>query len=444
MTQSYIYDGLKWARQGHLQKAALSFCKAIKINPAFPEAYQRLGEVLVSLKEWDNAQGCFCEALALNPEYAEAYNYLGIVLKQKNCLEKAEVCYRQAVKLKPDYSEAFHNLGNLLKLEERFKEAEIAYLKALELQPELLDTRFSLSTLYLLLGQYDKGWPLYDTRLNWQEKFQFNIPIWQGEELKGRRILLFYEQGFGDMLQFVRYAYKVAEVAATTVWIQKPLERLLACSQKQFSVCSAYRSIDPEQFDFACSLFSLPAKLHLPENTFLNEFPYICADRDIAAKWREKITLRAGSHKKVGIVWAGNPKHAEDQNRSIPFELFRCLLDLDSIMWFSLQVGGVPPGLADMQGNIADYSKQLTDFAETAGVLDNLDLIITVDTAVAHLSGAMGKKTWLLLPYRADWRWGLGREATPWYPTMRLFRQSRAGDWQGVLKRVKTVLQECI
>jgi len=373
----------------------------------------------------------------------EAYNHLGVVFKHKNLIEEAKECYRQATEKNPEYSDAFHNLGNCLKVTNHFDEAERCYIRALEIQPNSEKTRFSLSTLYLLHGQYNKGWKLYDSRFNWQENFRLDIPIWQGESLVGRKILLFYEQGLGDMIQFIRYAEQVAQVAEkTTVWIQKPLKRLLMKTQSSFSVCTRGRNIDPQEFDFACSLFSLPAKFDSSHAMFSISMPYIHSANDIFLKWRNIISELAGKKYKVGVVWAGNPEHSDDHNRSIPFELFANLFDSENVFWVSLQVGKKGQKRAWLPKNVFDCSGELVDFAETAGVVDNLDLVIAVDTAVAHLAGAMGKKTWILLPYKSDWRWGLEGEDSPWYPTMRLFRQDKFGDWPEVLERVKKALQD--
>lgn len=438
-----IDEGLAKATTGQLQQAALSFCQAVKLDSTNAESHQRLGEVLLALDFWDDGQACFRQAIQLNPTYAEAYNYLGVVLKHQDRLAEAEACYRKAIQLNPDYYEAFHNLGNCLKFAFRFTEAEVAYCRALELKPDLLKSRFSLAILYLQLGQYDKGWKLYDLRLNWSKKFCLSIPIWQGEALRGRKILLFYEQGFGDTIQFIRYADQVAELAATTtVWIQNSLQRLLVNKQPVFDVCCDGRNLDPQQFDFACSLMSLPAKFTSLAAKVPQGDPYLQASSDISAKWHEKINLIAGNWLKVGIVWAGNPEHSDDQNRSIPLEVFSQLFAVQGITWISLQVGRKPPEGTSVTENIVDFTGEFIDFSETAGVIENLDLVIAVDTAVAHLAGALGKQTWLLLPYRSDWRWGLTSEASPWYQSMHLFRQEQLGDWQGVLDRVKTALQE--
>lgn len=441
--KAYMYKGFALVAQKEWHQAALAFCQAIKINPNFPPAYEQLGEVLFFLEDWDNAQACFSKVVELDPEFAESYNYLGVVLRYKGLIEEAKYCYRKAIEKNPNYFEAFHNLGNCLKLTNDFQEAEGAYCRALELKPDFEEACFSLGTLYLLCGQYNKGWKLYDARLNWRRKFRLDIPIWQGEELAGRRILLFYEQGFGDMLQFIRYATKVAKVAKkTTVWIQKPLERLLVSAQNLFSVCTNTRKIDPREFDFACSIFSLPAKFQLGENMLTTQIPYIHSTDDIIKKWDKKIAKQAGNKVKVGFIWAGNPKHLDDHNRSIPFEVITTLFDNEAVCWVSLQIGKKAKELKKVRQEILDCGEELVDFAETAGVIANLDLVIAVDTAVAHLAGAMGKKTWLLLPHRGEWRWGLTEDSNPWYPATRIFRQHTPGDWQEVLTRVKIALQE--
>ncbi len=436
---THIDEGLSLARKGELLPAALALCRAVKLEPGRAEAYQHLGEVLLALKRLEDAEACFTQATALKPHFAEAHNYLGVVLNKKKRLTEAEACYRRAISQNPGYVEALHNLGSCLKQANRLDEAEACYQRALALQPGFREARFSLATLYLLRGQYALGWQLHESR--WQGNFRLDIPLWQGEELAGRRILLFFEQGYGDMLQFARYAYLVAkQAAATTVWIQKPLRRLLSGSQTAFSVCSG-RNVPEKPFDFACSLLSLPFHFKTTLANIPADVPYLRADAGCAARWKDKIDPIAAGRLKVGVVWAGNPEHSDDGNRSVPFDLFGRLFSVAETAFFSLQVsknsGKVPP----LPEGVYDCSAELADFAETAAAVASLDLVIAVDTAVAHLAGAMGKPTWLLLPFKPDWRWGLEREDSPWYPTMHLFRQRRAGDWPEVLARVSTALQ---
>ena len=436
-----VEEGLNLAHGGKLREAAIHFCQAVKEEPYNPELYQRLGELLVALEEWDHAQACFGQLLALAPEHAEAYNYMGVILKRKEYLAEAEACYREAVELKPDYAEAFHNMGNCLLRQEKYAEAEAAYLKAVELQPDLLKARFSLGIYYLLMGQREKGWKWYDARLNWKDSFHMDIPIWQGESLAGRRILLFYEQGFGDMLHCLRYVPQiVSQAQEVTVWIQEPLARLLKEMDPSYRVCTSNRNLNAAQFDFACSIFSLPAKLPSLEAAV----PYLWAAPKNREAWYKKLASVAKGRLKVGVVWAGNPEHSNDENRSSSFAEFRRLFTIPGVLWVNLQVGEEQKRFKEISDaeRVFDTAGELTDFAETAGVIANLDLVIAVDTAVAHLAGAMGKPTWLLVPYHPEWRWELKREDCFWYPTMRLFRQALRGDWQEVLQRVAVALAE--
>ena len=436
-----VEEGLNLAHGGKIREAAIYFCQAVKEEPHNPELYQRLGELLVALEEWDHAQACFRQLLALAPEHAEAYNYMGVILKRKEYLAEAEACYREAVELKPDYAEAFHNMGNCLLRQEKYAEAEAAYLKAVELQPDLLKARFSLGIYYLLMGQREKGWKWYDARLDWKDSFHMDIPIWQGESLAGRRILLFYEQGFGDMLHCLRYVPQIVRQALeVTVWIQEPLARLLKEMKPAYKVCTSNRQLDAAQFDFACSIFSLPAKLPSLEAAV----PYLWAAPKNREAWYKKLASVAKGRLKVGVVWAGNPEHSNDENRSSSFAEFRRLFTIPGVLWVNLQVGEEQKRFKEISDaeRVFDTAGELTDFAETAGVIANLDLVIAVDTAVAHLAGAMGKPTWLLVPYHPEWRWELKREDCFWYPTMRLFRQALRGDWQEVLQRVAVALAE--
>lgn len=436
-----VEAGLNLARSGNLREAAIHFCKAIKAERGRAELYQHLGELLIALEEWDHAQSCFGQVISLKPDSAEAYNYMGVVLRRKDYLEEAEQCYRKAIELQPAYPEALYNMGNCLKLQGKYEEAEQVYLKALEWQPDLLRAQFSLGTLYLLLGQREKGWKLYDARLDWKEEFRMDIPIWQGESLEGRNILLFYEQGFGDMLHCLRYVSKIVSMAQdVTVWIQEPLARLLKEMEPSYRICTSNREMDEAQFDFACSIFSLPAKLSSLEA----EVPYLWAAKENKETWRKKLAPAVKGRLKVGVVWAGNPEHSNDENRSCSFEEFRRLFAIPGVLWVNLQVGEEQKRFQEETdlGSFFDTAGKLTDFAETAGIIDNLDLVIAVDTAVAHLAGAMGKPTWLLLPYHPEWRWELKREDCFWYPAMRLFRQTVRGDWSEVLQRVAAALTE--
>lgn len=433
-----IEKGLALAARGLYADAALAFCRAVELDPRLAEAYQRLGEVLLPLGRWQDAAASFCRAVELRPVYPEAYNHLGVALKNLERLPEAEECFRQAIAQQGDYVAAYHNLGNCLKAAGRLSDAEAAYLRAIDLDPDLPESRYSLATLYLIQGQFAKGWPLLEARFARQGGFRLPIAPWRGEDLAGRRILLYYEQGFGDAFQFVRYAFEVARLgASTTVWLQKPLARLFRDGQTAFAVCDDGRTLDPRQFDFACSLYSLPAIFTAKDVAIPAAVPYIESPAAVTAAWRQKIAGPAAGRLRVGVVWAGNPEHDDDANRSIPIKCFSGLFSAP-VFWVSLLAG--PGRRPTRRRPLFDPSAGLTDFAETAGLIASLDLVIAVDTAVAHLAGAMGKKTWILLPFRPDWRWGLTGDTSLWYPTARLFRQRALGGWPEVLGRVGAAL----
>lgn len=475
-----LHIGVEFARKGDLRQAERAFRAAIKVNPDYARAHSHLGHILNQVGRTGEAEAYLCESIRLDPGLPDAYNNLGLLLLDANRLEEAEAClrkaisldpdsavlynnlglvledagdrceaeklYRQAIGLKDDYSDAYYNLANFLKREKRLDEAECCYHRALKLQPKFPLARFALSTLYLLRGQFDNGWKSYNELRMMKARDQLdNIPYWRGESLAGRSILLFHEQGLGDTLQFVRYASKVVAAAAKTVlWVQKPLQRLITTSFPGLSVYAG--EARPEgSFDFSCPLPDLPMLFDATEKTIPRTAPYLQAATEIADNW-QAILRESGDTRlyRVGIVWAGNPKHHNDRNRSIPFSIFSSLFTTDGIGWVSLQVGSQAEAIREKRLNIADFSGKLTDFAETAGLIKNLDLVITVDSSVAHLAGALGKRTWILLPFAPDWRWQLEREDCPWYPSVRLFRQSQPKDWPEVLQRVKKALGNTI
>lgn len=476
-SEAYNNLGVAQTRKKLPDEAVKSFRRASELQPDNACIHNNLGLALKELKRQDEAKDCFWQAIRLNPGYAEAYLNLGLIVKEADCLEEAEKYLRQAIELKPDFALAYNNLAGLLTITNRLEEAEIclrqsirlksdsseahrrlgivlkklqrldeaeaAYFRAIELSPpgQAEEARYGLGTLYLLHGQLPKAWKDYELRRKVYKFTEPAIRYWQGENLADKKILLFFEQGLGDTIQFVRYAHKVAELAAeTTVRVQKPLQRLLSHS---FG-CKIYAVSDTpsEHYDFACSLHSLPFLFNTSLET-IPQPPYIRTLNNIALKWRKTIDKADGGlYYRVGVVWAGNPRHDNDRNRSIPFKLFSQLFKVEQISWVSLQVGKRAADLTQTAGKVIDFSRQLGDFQETAGLIQSLDLVITVDSSVAHLAGAMGKKTWILLPFAPDWRWQLNRDDSPWYPTAQLFRQHKPGAWQDVLERVKTALQK--
>lgn len=423
------------------QEAAACFYRVLELDPDNSYAYNNLGLLWMEAGDREQAAACFHRSIALDPGQAAVYNNLGTILEEQYCLVEAEAAYRRAVELRPNYPEAQYNLGRFLKAFQRLEEA-IPYLqRAVALRPGYQEAGYSLASLYLQQGQFAKGWGLYEQsrRRRYGSRY-FSAPHWQGEALAGRRILLYWEYGFGDTLQFVRYIPCIAALAAKVdLWVQQPLVALLKNTYPGLAVYSG-AAVPPENYDYVCSLMSLPVILGTCLESIPPAVPYGLHSSGAAA-WPELPGTMAGFGYKVGLVWAGNPKHKNDDNRSIPFSLLSPLLAVQGVRWISLQVGPRAGDLAETPSPVLDVSDRLTDFLDTARLVEQLDLVITVDTSVAHLAGSLGKTTWVLLAFDTDWRWLLAREDSPWYPAVRLFRQRKPGDWQEVVARVKAALE---
>ncbi len=451
---------------GDLDQAVEHFRAAIRLRPTFPEAYFNLGVSLMKQRRTDDAMEAYSNALRLKPRYPEALNNYGILLQLLGRLGEASSYYIRAIEhnqdypdprynlalvrqdqdrhdealegynallsLNPNHSEAHNNRGNALLALGRPFEAVAAYSEAIQRQPEHAEANWNLSLANLLLGHFTEGWQGYDWRLrqNTAKPQSFPVPLWNGAATPTARILVHAEQGFGDTLQFVRYAAMVKERCGfLIVQCQLPLVRTLYSVAGIDQVVARGTNLPP--FDCHIPLLSLPGIFKTVEETIPSPMPYIAPPASLQAKWRERIPVSADLT--VGLVWAGNPGHKNDRNRSIPPELFSTLLSVPGIRFFSLQkdlelAGAIPLGL------------EFTDFADTAAAIANLDLIISVDTSVAHLAGAMNIPVWTLLPFNPDWRWMLNRTDTPWYPSMRLFRQAESKNWQPVMEQVKTEL----
>jgi len=391
------------------------------------------------------AIAAYRQAIGLKPDFAEAHGNLGNALKGAAQFEDAIAAYRQAIRLKPDYPEMHSNLGIALRELGRLDEAIIAYRQAIRLKPELAEAHNNLSLALLARGDFQQGWEEYKWR--WKCKDftspapNFAQPQWDGRPLEARTILLRAEQGFGDALQTIRYLPLVARRGAGSIIIEchAELERLFRMMSGKCRIVARGQPLPA--FEFHCPLLSLPLIFGTNSANIPNEAPYLHADADDARRWQHRLAEHS-PRVNVGLVWAGRPTHIDDRNRSIKLARLAPLGQLPGVSFFSLQKGDAaaeakcPP--AGME--LIDWTEELEDFADTAGLIANLDLVIAVDTAVVHLAGAMGKPVWTLLPFVADWRWLLERDDSPWYPSMRLFRQPSKGDWDGVITRVAEAL----
>ena len=421
-----------------------AYVKAQQICPPSHDVLNNLGSALWNRREFVAAAAAHEKAIALKPDSAEAYNNLGNDLLSLGRFDEAADKFKHAALLRPGYRDALCNLGNVYLAQNRADEAIDAYRRA-SADTAFPDAEYNEALALLLKGDFAHGLPKYENR--WASKSSglqprnYPQPRWQGEALAGRTILLYSEQGLGDTLQFIRYVPLIAQLGAKIILcVQPPLKNLLAALPCVERVPTSQESLPP--FDFQCSLLSLPLVLKTELHSIPTSVPYVAAPSEKATLWREN--LATGQGLKVGIVCSGNPKHKNDHNRSLPLSTFAPLAVLTDRPLYILQEELKPADAATLASSNAfiDLSHELADFTDTAAIIANLDLVISVDTSVAHLAGALGKPVWTLLPYTPDWRWMLSREDSPWYPTMRLFRQPAPGDWSSVLDQVSTALQK--
>jgi hypothetical protein len=367
-----------------------------------------------------------------------------VVLTELGQLDEAEAAARRAIHLKVSSPAAHNNLANVLTELRRPDEAAIEYHRALELAPGWPQATFGLALVTLLRGDFERGWPLYESRWEaWQiPRRQFSQPIWDGGPLDGRRILLHSDQGFGDGIQFIRYAPLIAARGGEViVECPSPLVELFRTTPGITEVIAAGDPLPP--FDCRLSITSQPLVFQTNQHNIPRETPYLFADPNRREIWRARLGLNR-TRPRIGLAWAGGARYRRDRLRSIPFPLLLPLLRIEGVDFYSLQVATDPPSPLPDTPSLIDHTKHLENFADTAAFISELDLVISADTAVAHLAGALARPVWTLLSHVPDWRWGLDGEKTPWYPTMRLFRQPTFGDWSSVIERVISELPRTI
>jgi tetratricopeptide (TPR) repeat protein len=437
--------GVLSGQMGDCAAAVRLIRRAIALREDVADYHSNLGSFLIELRQEGAAIAACRRAIALNPDIAEAHLNLGVALAARDELEAAIASFRRAIDLKPDYAQAHNNLGAALKDLGRLEGAADSLREAIAHSGDFANAQWNLGLLNLLKGNFAEGWRGYEQRLKlpenqWLTK-RFSQPLWNGEELNGRTILLLAEQGLGDTIQFVRYARLVARRGGRVIVFAPPsLRRLLARVEGiERVVCD--RDALPK-FDVQCPLLSLPRIFQTRLENIPAEIPYLSADPELAGGWSRRLSAQ-DRRRRIGLVWAGGSNHKRDRVRSVAPSLFSPLAAVSDARFFSLQKGeaGEQKKLLPAELELIDWTSGLGDFADTAALVAHLDLVITVDTAVAHLAGAMGKPVWLALPFILDWRWMLERMDSPWYPTMRLFRQPRRGDWCSVMQEMTTALR---
>jgi tetratricopeptide (TPR) repeat protein len=442
--------GVIFAQQGKLDQAVPQFKQAFALRPDHIEAHNNLGNALQRQGKLDEAKASYEQALAFRPDLVEAHNNLGIVLRDLGKLDEAVARFEQALALRPNFDESLKNLGVTLMDQLRLTEARQVFQRLRTVAPDLPDAEFGLATCFLLEGDYELGWPAYESRLRMPGYVsRLNMPRWTGEPLAGRSLLLLAEQGFGDTFQFVRYARLLKERGARVVLAaQAALGRLLASSRDQHGPDWDELYIlgsTPElpRADFYLPLLSAPGALGTAVSTIPGDVPYLTADSELTARWGEELAKIDGF--KVGIVWQGSRDFLSDRRRSIPLAQFAPLARLAGVRLVSLQKGFGSEQVAAVDFPVVDISGRLDDaagpFMDTAAVIRNLDLVVSPDSAIGHLAGALGAPVWLALQFSPNWRWLLDRDDSPWYPTMRLFRQTTFGGWPDVFDRIAHAVQ---
>ncbi len=421
-------------RQGDLPAAVAAYHQALIAQPSYGTAHAELGFVLLQQQQYPQAILHFVEALAWQPENARLHIGYGNALCGIAQYEQAIEHYQRALLLKPDAPVALYQLAQALRRLNRVEESLPYYQRALEQRPEDKAIRYGYGVALLALGHLSEGFVEYEGRWRRMHPDVAARP-WRGEDLSGRTILLYREQGLGDTIQFARYVPKVAEGGGRVILLcQPPLVRLLQTLEGVHQVVDKAEAMPP--INYHCSVMSLPYVVQSTWATLPTHVPYLKVPEDACKRLPQ---AHMGDTLKVGVAWAGHHGTTHDRERSIAFHQFAVLFDSPGVTFYSLQKGEHAEALKQLPDPAAviDLAPQLADFADTAAYIVQLDLVITVDTSVAHLTGALGKEVWILLPYAADWRWMLEREDSPWYPTARLFRQSRSGDWDSVIARVK-------
>lgn len=437
--------GCALSELGRFGAALAAYEKALRFEPDRVDVYYNRGRALRGLGRLEEAAASFGKALELKPDYAVAWNSLGNVQTELSRFDAAIRSFSEAIALRPtDYAEAYYNRGKVLSMLLRLDEALENFDKAIAIEPGHAEALGSKSMAMLLMGNFSEGLKLYEWRRAAQAQGvparEFQAPLWLGQEpIEGKTILLASEQGFGDVIQFSRYAKLLAERGArVALETPRPLASLL---RGLAGVDRFVGESNGQGFDFYCPLLSLPLALGTRLDTVPAEPAYLHADPDKLALWADRLGPKTAT--RVGLVWCGNKDHVNDRNRSLPLATLRPYLDA-GFEYVSLQKVLTPEDRAFLgaQTGIRHFGDALDDFSDTAALCELMDVIISVDTSVAHLAGALGRKTWIMLPYRPDWRWLLACSDSVWYPSVRLYRQNTIGDWASVLGQIRSDLRQ--
>ncbi|MHB8493278.1 MAG: tetratricopeptide repeat protein [Casimicrobiaceae bacterium] len=432
--------------RGDLDAAEECLRAALRVHPDLPPAMHNLGTVLRMMGRLQEAERYCRRALEIDPTSAAAVNNLATVLGQRGDLDAAERACRDALRLDPSCAPAYSNLGSIFRERGDMRTAEASYRDALRIDPGHPHIEYDLSILALLQENYEEGFELYESRFhcagrdfaatrNSHRKLAA-VPLWRGEPLSGKRIYIWSEQGLGDTLMVMRYLPLLRARGALHLSVQcdPALERVVASMSEVDEVIARSDAVPDDRTDFHCSMMSLPHRFGTRIGNVPNTVPYLHVPDTLAAEFAK--LMRGITKPRVGLAWAGNRTLRDDARRSIPLKQFAALFRHPQIQLMSLQKGEAAKDWIDLAKTGSEFIERCEDFMDTAALVTNLDLVVTVDTAVAHLAGALGKPVWLLNRFGSEWRWGLEREDSPWYPTMMQFRQRGRGHWGETIDRV--------
>jgi tetratricopeptide (TPR) repeat protein len=442
----YNTFGVILSEAGNEQGAIKAYRKAIELNNDYASAYCNLGNCLQKQNKYAESIEYYEQAISISPDYPDAYNGLAVSLYRLGNYDDAIKNCRKAIELKEDYAQAYNTLAAVLEMLQMYDEAIECYNKTVEYAPDYVEAYCSRGILHLRHGQFAKGWDDYQWRLKTEKvkgTLQYDKPWWQGEDFQGKTLLVQSEQGFGDSMQFVRYLPMVKDRGGTVILAEKSELIDLFRNLEGIDDIVDIRQLATGgvKYDLYAPLLNLPCIFNTDIDSIPARIPYLFADESKVTHWRGTIGTDAFN---VGIVWAGDPIHTNDHNRSCTIDNFTGLAKLENVKIFSLQKGPQLDQIKDWPSDIeqiGDLGQKFNDFSDTAAAIENMDLIISVDTSVIHLAGAMGKTAWLVIPYESDWRWMLNRQDSPWYSTVRIFRQIQPGDWDDVFQRVAEQLK---
>ena len=437
---------VQWRLNKH-QAALSNIDRAIWLQPRTAKAHHNRAHILQAVNRHEEALASFDRTIELQPDLATAHSDRGTTLYALKRYEEALRAYEKAIALQPNYPIAHYNRGLALHELRRCQDAIVSYDHALKLRPNFPEARLNQSLSWLLIGDFDKGLPGYEWRNEVKSpgnsKRVFAQPQWSGQEdIHEKTILLHAEQGYGDTIQFCRYVAIVAARGAHVILeVPESLVELMRSLNTPVQIIAKGQPLP--NFDMHCPLLSLPLALATRLNTVPASVPYLKASPHHVNRWASRLGPR--NKPRIGLVWSGEQTHANDLNRSFPLTLLLPLLDLDAL-FVSLQKDLRPDdaNILVSRSDLRHFGDDLKSFADTAALLASLDLVVSIDTSVVHLAGALAKPIWVMLPFTPDWRWLLDRTDSPWYPTARLFRQDESGAWPAVIEHVRVALRSFI